>query len=191
VSGPPAGPTSACSIRTTPPAATPAGGVEATSSSRYATTDKRSPLALSIAQQRHRRDSPSRGENPAINTLRTADATRSPSAVRSARRPAADAPFWRYPHGATARRSGADDLCPRSGAFRVFAEHARWADRYRHRIAPPAGADQIADASPPAREPSLRAQCGARWSQSRRADPRSWRRRLGHRLSARSGRQPR
>ena len=40
----------------------------------------------------------------------------------------ADAPIWRYPHGATARRSGADDLCSRSGAFRVFAECARSAD---------------------------------------------------------------
>jgi hypothetical protein len=40
-------------------------------------------------------------------------------------RQAPDAPFWRYPHGATARRSGADDLCSCSGAFRVFAECAR------------------------------------------------------------------
>jgi hypothetical protein len=32
----------------------------------------------------------------------------------------AEAPFWRYHHRATARRSGADDLCSPSGAFRVF-----------------------------------------------------------------------
>jgi hypothetical protein len=40
------------------------------------------------------------------------------------------APFGAQPHGATARRSGADDLCSRSGAFRVFAGCARSADRY-------------------------------------------------------------
>jgi hypothetical protein len=34
----------------------------------------------------------------------------------------AEAPFGAWPHGATARRSGADDLCSRSGAFRVFVE---------------------------------------------------------------------
>jgi hypothetical protein len=31
----------------------------------------------------------------------------------------AEAPIWRYHHGATARRSGADDLCSPSGAFRM------------------------------------------------------------------------
>jgi hypothetical protein len=32
-----------------------------------------------------------------------------------------EAPIWRYPHGTTARPSGADDLCSRAGAFCVFA----------------------------------------------------------------------
>jgi hypothetical protein len=36
-----------------------------------------------------------------------------------------EAPIWRYHHGATARRSGADDLCSRSGALRVFAGCSR------------------------------------------------------------------
>jgi hypothetical protein len=54
-------------------------------------------------------------------------------APRQARRFA----IWCHPHGmeltpgATARRSGADDLRSRSGAFRVFAECARSAVRYR------------------------------------------------------------
>jgi hypothetical protein len=43
----------------------------------------------------------------------------------------AEAPIWRYPHDATARRSGADDLCSRSGAFRVFVKCARSADMAR------------------------------------------------------------
>jgi hypothetical protein len=37
----------------------------------------------------------------------------------------AEAPIWRHHRDATARRSGADDLCSRSGAFRVFRERAR------------------------------------------------------------------
>ena len=40
-------------------------------------------------------------------------------------------PFGAQRHGAAARRSGADDLCSRSGAFRVFAECARSADLAR------------------------------------------------------------
>jgi hypothetical protein len=44
---------------------------------------------------------------------------------------ATDAPFGAQPHGATARRSGAGDLCSRSVAFRVFAECARSADLAR------------------------------------------------------------
>jgi hypothetical protein len=44
------------------------------------------------------------------------------------RQPAPDAPIWRYRHGARARRSGADDLCSRSGAFRVLPGCARSAD---------------------------------------------------------------
>ena len=39
--------------------------------------------------------------------------------------PATDAPIWRCPHGATARRSGADDPCSPSGPFRVSGECAR------------------------------------------------------------------
>jgi alkanesulfonate monooxygenase SsuD/methylene tetrahydromethanopterin reductase-like flavin-dependent oxidoreductase (luciferase family) len=53
------------------------------------------------------------------------------------------APIWRYHHGATARRSGADDLCSRSGAFRVSGVCARSAERYRRWIVPRAGVDRM------------------------------------------------
>jgi hypothetical protein len=43
--------------------------------------------------------------------------------------PTTDAPISRYHRDATARRSGADDLCSRSGAFRVFRECARTGNR--------------------------------------------------------------
>jgi hypothetical protein len=42
-----------------------------------------------------------------------------------------EASIWRFHRRATARHSGADDLCSRSGAFRVFAECARSADLAR------------------------------------------------------------
>jgi hypothetical protein len=50
--------------------------------------------------------------------------------------PAQDAPICRYHCAATARRSGADDLCSRSGAFRVFRECARSADLRYHQTSP-------------------------------------------------------
>jgi hypothetical protein len=57
-----------------------------------------------------------------------------------------DAPIWLYPHDATARRSGADDLCSRSGAFRVFVECARSADLARQVWWPDAALLTIASA---------------------------------------------
>ena len=78
------------------------------------------------------------GQRPRGSVLRSVclprpRAAREPSISRDPEAAPMDteAPFGALPHGATARRSGADDLCSRSGAFRVFAGCARSADMAR------------------------------------------------------------